>query len=65
MSVCTVKVKVLGVDCMGEQRVVCGGRDKISGCRNTNKTKVGFCFLGFWEHFWEKIKGGVGGLNWV
>ena len=44
--------------------MVCGGRDKISGCRNTNKTKVGF-FFGFLGHFWEKIKGGVGGLNWV
>ena len=45
--------------------MVCGGRDKISGCRNTNKTKVGFFWGGFLGHFWEKIKGGVGGLNWV
>ena len=26
----------------GRERVVCGGREKIFGCRNTNKTKVGF-----------------------
>ena len=29
-------------DCMGWDWVVCGGREKIFGFRNKNKTKVGF-----------------------
>ena len=27
---------------LGRERVVCGGRGKIFGCRNTNKIKVGY-----------------------
>ena len=26
----------------GLERVVCGGREEMFGCRNKNKTKVGF-----------------------
>ena len=31
--------------CMSWERVVCGGREKIFGFRNKNKTKVGFYLL--------------------
>ena len=31
--------------CMGWERVVCGGREKIFGFRNKNKIKVGFYLL--------------------
>ena len=31
--------------CMGWERVVCGGREKMFGYRNKNKTKVGFCLV--------------------
>ena len=31
--------------CMGWERVVCGGREKIFSFRNKNKTKVGFSLV--------------------
>ena len=31
--------------CMGWERVVCWGREKIFGFRNKNKTKVGFSLV--------------------
>ena len=43
---------------MGWERVVCGGREKIFGFRNKNKTKVGFYLV--FGAILGKIKGGSG-----
>ena len=48
----------------GRERVVCGGREKIFGCRNTNKTKVGFflvsgAFLGKNQRGGRRVKLGL------
>ena len=45
--------------CMGWERVVCGGREKIFGFRNKNKTKVGFYLL-FGGHFGDNNRWVVG-----
>ena len=41
---------------MGGREWFCGGRDKMFGCRNKNKTKVGFSLV--CGAFLGKIKGG-------
>ena len=48
---------------MGGRGWFCGGRDKMFGCRNKNKTKVGFSLV--CGAFLGKNQRGVVGLNWV
>ena len=72
---CTVKVQYslcqcallkysAGVDCMGGRGWFVGGGIKFLVAEIQIKQRWDF-FFGFLGHFWEKIKGGVGGLNWV